>query len=49
MFVFQTQIVELLESLGADCPKTLAKKTTYLLQGSYVIDAFKRKTADDAK
>lgn len=38
------QIIEVCEQLGADCPKTFTKKTSLLLQGSYVADQFKRKT-----
>lgn len=33
--------------LGAECPKSLAKKCTHLMQGAYVEDAFKRRTKQD--
>ena len=43
------QIIELLEEMGANCPKSVTKKATILLQGAYVVDTWKRKIADNAK
>jgi NAD-dependent DNA ligase len=37
------EIIEICMQLGADCPKSLTKKCNLLIQGSFVMDHFKRR------
>ena len=41
------ELIEVLMQMGAECPKSLAKKTTILMQGAFVEDAYKRRTKQD--
>lgn len=36
-------IIQLCEELGAECPKSMVVRCNLLLQGSHVLDDFKRK------
>ena len=37
------EVIEVCMQLGADCPKSLTRKCNLLIQGSFVMDHFKRK------
>ena len=37
-------LIQLCEELGAECPKSMVVRCNLLLQGSHVLDAFKRRT-----
>ena len=41
------ELIEVCMQLGAECPKSLAKKCNLLMQGEYVEDRFNRKTSQD--
>lgn len=45
----KNQILELIEKLGADTPKSITKKTTHLLQGCYVVNSFGKRMDQDVK